>query len=48
MAARAIRYNRYPFQGSQGVTQWYPLSPCIFDFVVGTIIRNLVGLVAEN
>ena len=32
----------------RGVTQGYPLSPSIFNVMVGAIIRNWVGMVAEN
>ena len=48
MESRASRYYGYPFQGSQGVTQGYPLSPRILNYVVNAIVCNQVGLVVEN
>ena len=48
MESRASGYYWDPFQGYWGVTQGGPLPPRILNFMVDAIIRNWVGLVAEN
>ena len=40
MVARAGGYYGTAFQGARGVTQGYPLSPTIFNVVVGTVVQN--------
>ena len=48
MAARACRYYGNTFQGYRSVTQGDPLSPLILNYMVDTIFRHWVGLVADN
>ena len=48
MATRASRYYGEPFPGSRGIIQGGPLSPRIFNIVVGAIVRNWFGMVAKN
>ena len=49
IAARAGGYYGAAFKGARGVTQGDPLSPTIFNVVVGAVVRHWIdGLVAET
>ena len=49
MVARAGGYYGEAFKGTTGVTQGDPLSPTIFNVVVGTVVRHWIdGLVAKT
>ena len=47
MVARARGYYGTVFRGERGVTQGNPLSPTIFNLVVGAVVRHLVHGVME-
>ena len=48
MVARAGGYYGTVFQGERGVTQDDPLSPTIFNVVVGAVVRHWsTGVIAE-
>ena len=47
MVARAGGYYRAAFQGACGVTQGDPLSPTIFNVVVGTVVRHWVTVLVK-
>ena len=40
-------YYGAAFTGARGVTQGYPLSPAIFNVVVGAVVRHWVLVVVE-
>ena len=40
MVARAGEYYGTGFNGARGVTQGYPLSPTIFNMVVGAVVLH--------
>ena len=48
MVARAGGYYGTDFKGEIGVTQVNPLSPTIFNVVVGAVVRHWVtGVIAD-
>ena len=46
MVAREVGYYVEPFHGDRDVTQGEPLSPTIFNMVVGAVVRHWDSLVA--
>ena len=48
MMARAGGYYGAAFKGAQGVTQGDPLSPTIFNVVVGEVVRHWVTVMVEG
>ena len=48
MVAKTGGYFNPPFNGYRGVTQGDPLSPMIFNVVVGAVTRNWVKVVAQT
>ena len=48
MVARAGGYYGTAFKEARGVTQGDPLSPTIFNVVVGAVVRNWVTVVVAG
>ena len=48
MVSRAGGYHGTAFGGERGVTQGNPLSPTIFNVVVGVVVRNWVNGIVEE
>ena len=48
MVARAVGYLGTGFKGARGVTQGDPLSPTIFNVVVGAVVCHWVTLEVEE
>ena len=46
VVAREVGYYVEPFHGDRDVTQGEPLSPTIFNMVVGAVVRHWDSLVA--
>ena len=48
MVARAGKYYGAAFTSAWGVMQGYPLSPTIFNILVGAVVRQWVSMVVEG